>query len=107
MLDKCYNCQTHVFAIPGRRGTLIIDDRILFRVKFPNIIVMKSDGEEISSVSDSKVVVDHVSDLFFREPILFLSFQTLPTGFFLEVGILDDVVQNRCNSASNVTKFEN
>ena len=46
------------------------------------------------STSDSKVVVDHVSDLSSaKEPTLFLSFLFLQTDLFLEVGILDDLVQ--------------
>ena len=49
--------------------------------------------------SDSKVVVDHASDLpSAKEPILSLSFLFLQTNLFLKVGILDDLVRNRCNS---------
>ena len=49
------------------------------------------------STSDSKVVVDHVSDLSsVKERILFLSFLFLQTDIFLEVGILDDLVQSTC-----------
>ena len=46
------------------------------------------------STSDSKVVLDHESDLSStKKPILFLSFLFLQTDFFLEVGILDDPVR--------------
>ena len=46
----------------------------------------------------AKVVVDHVSDLSStKKPILFLSFLFLQTDLFLEVGILDDLVQSRRN----------
>ena len=43
--------------------------------------------------------MDHVSDLSStKEPILFVSFLFLETDLFLEVGILDDLVQSRSNS---------
>ena len=71
-----------------------------------NIIVAKSDREKIGiikncivSTSDSKVDEDHGSDLSSaKEPIFFLSFLFLQTDPFLEVGILDDLIQSRCNS---------
>ena len=50
------------------------------------------------SASNTEVVVDHVSDLSAaKEPILFLSFLFLQTDLFLEVGILDDLVQSGRN----------
>ena len=50
------------------------------------------------STSDSKAVVDHVSDLSSaKEPILFLSFLFLETDLLLEVGILNDLAQSRSN----------
>ena len=50
------------------------------------------------SSSDSKVVVDYVSDpSSAKESILFLSFLFLQTDLSLEVGILDDLVQSRRN----------
>ena len=51
------------------------------------------------STSDSKVVVDHVGDLSSTKmPVLFLGFLFLQTDLFLEVGILDDIVQRRSSS---------
>ena len=48
------------------------------------------------STSNSKVVVDHESDLSStKKPILFLGFLYLQTGLHLEVRILDDLVQSR------------
>ena len=48
------------------------------------------------SASNLGVVVDHVSDLSSAmETIFFLSFLFLETDLFLEVGILDDLVQSR------------
>ena len=50
------------------------------------------------SASHSEVVVDHVSDLYSaKEPIFFLSFLFCQTDLFLEVGILDDLVQSGRN----------
>ena len=48
------------------------------------------------STNDTKVVVDHVSDLSSRKkPILFLGFLFLQTDLLLEAGILEDPVQSR------------
>ena len=45
-----------------------------------------------------KVVVDHASDLSStKKLVLFLSFLFLQIDLFLEVGILDDLVQSRRN----------
>ena len=53
----------------------------------------------IMSASNPEVVVDHVSGLSrAKEPIFFLSFLLLQTDLFLQVGILDDLVQSRNNS---------
>ena len=47
----------------------------------------------IVSTSNSKVVVDHASDLSSsKKPILFLSFLYVRTDLLLELGILDDLV---------------
>ena len=51
------------------------------------------------STNNSKVVVDHVSDLSSaKQTVLCLSFLFLQTDFFLEVGILDDLDQSRRNA---------
>ena len=76
------------------------------RIDFLNVIVSKTDREQIRrfkrgimSASDSKAVVDHVSDLSSsKEPILFVGFLFLQTDLLLEVGILDDLIQSRSNS---------
>ena len=50
------------------------------------------------SARNPEVVVDHASDLSSaKESILFLSFLFLQTDLFLELGILDDLVQSRGN----------
>ena len=50
------------------------------------------------SASNREVVSDHVSDLSSaKKQIFFLSFLFLQTDLFLEVGILDDLVQSRRN----------
>ena len=68
---------------------------------------MKSDRERISiikngivSTSESKVVVDHESDLSpTKKPILFLSFLFLQADLLFEVGILDDFCSKQKQSS--------
>ena len=57
------------------------------------------------SASESKVVVDRVSDLSSsKNPILLLGFPFFQAHLLLEVGILGDLVQSRSNS--RVQHFE-
>ena len=44
--------------------------------------------------------------VFREEPILLLSFLFLQTDLFIEVGILDDLVQRRCNSRVQHLKIQ-
>ena len=49
--------------------------------------------------SDSKVIVDHVSDQFSsKNRVLFQDFLFLQTGLLCGVGVLDDLIQSRSNS---------
>ena len=75
------------------------------RTEFLNATIAKSKCEKISvikngimSASNPDVVVDRVSDpSSAKVSILFLSFLFLQTDRFLEVGILDDLVQSERN----------
>ena len=59
----------------------------------------------IMSTSDTKVVIDHESDVSSSlKPVLLLGFLFLETDLLLEVGILDDPVQSR--SDFRVQHFE-
>ena len=50
----------------------------------------------VLSTSDSKVAVDHVSNLSStKKPIFFRSLLVLQTNLFLEVGILDDLFKKK------------
>ena len=52
----------------------------------------------VMSASHSKVVVDHEGELSSsKKPVLFLGFLFLETDLLLELGILDDLEQNRSN----------
>ena len=96
-------------------GILVIDKRIsshlvsksrtssLRRVIENNISRIKNC---IMSTSDSKVVVDHVSDLSStKKPVICLGSLFLQTDLFLEIGILDDLIQSRSNP--RVQAFQN